>query len=362
MPTMLRSSMLACALAAAIGLLAAPAASLSQQPIMITPDSNLLDERGEPIEHAEFMKQMETGAFMPQHVRDEHGAIVAYRLSPRAPGAGGGDMPRQSEAMRNASTPIDGTVVIETVSHLYLFAPIEVYNGHEWFHYYVVFDTGTFVPVILLPEAMKELGKVEKIRVGDVEIIGPPIGAYSMPDGIRNMNRFRTEAPEKFEERTIAGIIGWSLFENYLVSIDSRSGHLTLRPLDSEQRTLHAEPPTARTTYRPDGRNIWFPVTINDVEGYAHYDTGNPHSLIITHELLEKGDGLVQSFMVGGVNLASEFGEIEPVVESDLSRRYGDVVKNLSLLVNVGNRATDNLVVTIDPRDKVLYFERRAND
>lgn len=345
-------------LAVVIGVLGAPAGASAQQQIMITPDSKLLDEHGEQIGYSDFMKKMETGAFMPQPVMED-GKVVAYRLAPRPAGAGGDDARRRMKVRRINSSPIDGPVVIDTVSHHYLFAPIGVYNGEEWFHYYVIFDTGTFVPVILLPEFMEEIGKVEKVRVGGVEITGPPTGSYGMPDGIRNMNRFRTEAPEKFEDRTIAGIIGASLFENYLVSIDSRSGRVTLRPLDSAQRTLHPEAPIAATTYRTDARNIWFPVTINGVEGFAHYDTGNPNFMYIVENVLNKGAGAVQSFVVGDGDLAPEFGEIEPRAEKDLVPRYGDLAGEMNLLVNFGNRATDNLVVTIDPRDKMLYFERR---
>lgn len=350
---LVRAVGLAVTLAAMLG---GPAGAVAQQQIMITPDSKLFDEHGEPIGYAEFMKRMESGAFMPRPVR-ENGEVVAYRLAPRE--AGAGDMRRRSESMRINSSPIDGPVVIDTVSHHYLFAPIDVYNGEEWFHYYVIFDTGTFVPVILLPELMEEIGKVEKVRVGDVEITGPPIGSFSMNDLIRDMNRFRTEAPEKFEDRAIAGIIGGSLFENYLVSIDSRSGRVTLRPLDSAQRTLRPDAPIASTTYRPDGRNIWFPVLINGAEGFAHYDTGNPNAMIMSADVLASGEGAVRSFVVGGVDLVPTFGEIKPRGEQGFLNRYGNQADGMNLLVNLGNRATDNLIVTIDPREKVLYFERR---
>ncbi len=346
----------AAALAAMLG---AGAGAVAQQQIMITPDSKLLDEHGAPIEYAEFMKRMETGAFMPRPVMED-GEVVGYRLASRESRPAAGERGR-AESKRINSSPIDGPVVIDTVSHHYLFAPIDVYNGVEWFQYYVIFDTGTFVPVILLPEFMKEVGKVEKVRVGGVEITGPPIGSFSMNDMIRDMNRFRTEAPEKFEDRTIAGIIGGSLFENYLVSIDSRSGRVTLRPLDSAQRTLNPDAPIASTTYRPDGRNIWFPVSINGAEGFAHYDTGNPNAMIMSADVLASGDGAVRSFVVGGVDLAPTLGEIKPRGEESFLNRYGNQADGMNLLVNLGNRATDNLIVTIDPRDKMLYFERRGD-
>jgi len=333
--------------------------ALAQEQILITPDSTLLDEHGEPIEYGEFMKRMETGEFMPRPVRGEDGSITAYRLAVK-PAAGEGEARRRLEAMRIRSTAIDAPVAVDVVSHHYLFAPIDVFNGEEWFHYYAIFDTGTLVPVILLPEIMKEFGKAEKVRVGGVEFTSPPMGAYSMPDAIRDMNRFRTEAPEKFEDRAIAGIIGGSLFENYLVSIDSRSGRLTLRPLDSEQRTLRAEAPIAATAYRPDMRNVWFPVTVNGIEGFVHYDTGNPNRSIIAGEALEETGGALRSFVVGGVDIVPLLGEGAPIVEEDMRRRYGEVMDEMNVLANLGNRSTDDLIVTIDPREKTIYFERRA--
>ncbi len=333
------------------------ATAFAQQPIMITPDSTLLDQHGEAIEYKEFMERMETGEFLPQPVRGEDGSVIAYRLTAKPAVE---EAARRQEAMRIHSTAIDGPAVVEAVSHHYLFAPIDVFNGEEWSHFYAIFDTGTFVPVILLPEIMEELGKMEKVRIGGVEFENLPTGSFSMPDLIRDMNRFHGEAPEKFEDRRIAGIIGGSLFENYLVSIDSRSGRLILRPLDSAQRTLRSEAPIAATTYRADMRNIWFPVTINGVDGYAHYDTGNPNRSIIAADALEEAGGALRSFVVGGVNVARIMGEGEPIVEEDMRRRYGDLMEEIPVIANLGNRSTDDLIVTIDPRERKVYFERRG--
>ncbi len=339
------------------------AVSASGQQMRITPDTVFKDHTGAEIEREEFRDRLQTGRYRPVPIHDDEGELIGYRLNPREgelPAKGGPGAGRVQQIAID-STPIGGPVTIELIRFNYLFIPLEVFNGEEWASHLFIFDTGTFIPIIMLEELRGEFGTIETARVAGLEFERPTQGKSEHIDRmIHRMNdRYSQESPEIFGDRPIAGVVGINMFSNYLVSVDAREGLITLRPMDSEQRTLFDADPVAKTAYRGDQHNIWFPVSVNGHEGYAHLDTGNPQ-FHIDSRVAEGGDGEVfRSFVVGGMNLAPCYereGAASPNPRP-LGGRYP--FDTFEVIAAVGNHGIEPFVVTVDRREQTLYFERR---
>jgi len=334
----------------------------AQSMVMITEDSRLEDASGSRLTHDEFIERMGSGRFTTVPITDDTGTTIGYRLVPRSKA---GDQaqgepataPRTVTLPHIVSSPIEQPVTVDLVRHHHLFLPIDIHDGTEWRRYRVLLDTGTFVPLILDPEL--GLDSVQRARIADVEFSQFSTGRFEPFGMIRDMNRYLKEKPDLFDDRPIVGIAGVSLLRNYLVSIDAAGSKLTLRPLDSEQRTLRNAPPIASTAYRTEMTNIWIPATVNGVEGFVHYDTGSPYFFALP-EVLEQGNGLVDSLVIGGTNLAAtqpQRPDAAPLSArpKDLGQAYQTVP--LNVIAQLGNDASDRWIITIDPRDTRLYFE-----
>ena len=355
-------------LALGVGLLTALASTpaRAQQTVMITEQSRLEDASGSPLSREEFIERMESGRYRPIPLTDDSGKTIGYRLVPRD-GGGRADADRGQrpapEARRIRSSRLDGPTTVEMIRHRYLFLPIDIHDGRAWHEHLVVLDTGTFVPLILDPQL--GIDRVERARIDGVEFTRPPTGRFEPFDIVRDMNRFRDERPELFGDRRIVGIAGVSLLSNYLVSIDAAASELTLRPLDSERRHLLDAEPVASVSYDTQSSNIWLPITINGVEGFAHYDTGSPYTHVLPR-ILELAGGRVEEAVVGSVDLAAApnapaaggpDAEAFPARPRDLGLAYQSVP--LEVIAQLGTEGSDRWIITIDPRDNRLYFERR---
>lgn len=321
----------------------------AQQQVMVTPDTYVEDQTGNEITYEVFVEKMNTGQFFPLSLKDENGEHIGFQLSPKNESPS--DIPSQKLGLQ--SSKIDGAVSLNFIYRDHLFAQIEFYNGRTWTTKWMVYDTGTFIPVILLPEVAAKIGTVQKIRIGDIEVNEPPMGSFGSNDLLRNLKRYKDQFPDEFGEFEVAGIVGLPVFSNYLTSIHANTGKITLRPIDSEQRTLNADDPIARVPYRSDQGNIWFPVTVNGRDGYAHLDTGNPY-FDVDSDVEFHDDDHIEYLMIGGTDLADYFNEMEFRSE-DMEPRYQGV--EIDVISAFGNRAAGPFIITIDPRDKMLYFE-----
>jgi hypothetical protein len=124
--------------------------------------------------------------------------------------------------------------------------------------------------------------------------------------------------------------------------------------MDSEQRTFHSVHPIAQVRYTFEYGNIWFPVTINGKEGFAHLDTGNPY-FDVDSGIISNEDDPIESIIFGGTDLADYFSDVEFRSE-ELAPSYQGT--EIDLIATFGNRAAMPFVITIDPRDQMLYFEK----
>jgi len=327
------------------------APGVSQQ-VMVTPDSYLEDQHGNEITYDQFIEKMNTGRFMPAPIYDEEGKVKGFRLSSHeeAPAL---DLSGMNREIKLESTEITESVSLDFIYRDYLFLPVEFFNGEEWISQWMVFDTGTFIPMILLPETAEKVGTVQKIKMGDIEILNPGIGSFEFNDLLRNLNRYRDNHPDLFGEREIAGIAGLPMLTNYLVSLEFKKGKITLRPIDSVQRTLYDKKSVTSVEYRSDLNNIWFPVTINGREGYAHLDTGNPYFDIDNRVIEDHHD--FNSFKIDDREIG-KYLDTDNLRIEDFAGRYGHV--GLDVIAAFGNHAASEFVITIDPREKKLYFEQ----
>src|SRR6056297_3384862 len=208
----------------------------AQQQVMVTPESYVEDQHGIEITYDEFVAQMNTGQFIPLPLNNDDGEHIGFRLRPRnettSENAGA-----STAEFNLQSSEIDDAVTLDFIYRDYLFAPVQFYNGQTWTTKWMIYDTGTFIPIILLPEVAAEIGPVQKIKIGNIEVNDPPVGSYEFNDLLRSLNRYKDQFPDEFGEFDIAGIAGLPVLSNYLTSIHAKTGQLTLRPIDSFQRT-----------------------------------------------------------------------------------------------------------------------------
>lgn len=327
----------------------------AQQQVMVTPDSYVENQSGEKITYDEFVAKMNTGQFIPMPLKNEDGEHIGFRLTPRntetsKERAGG----RSGNEIKLESSEITDQQNLQFIYRDYLFAKFDFFNGESWTSKWMVFDTGTFIPIILLPEVAEEIGSVQKVKLDKIEVIAPPVGSYEFNDLIRNLNRYRDRYPDEFGDIEIAGIAGLPILSNYLFSIHAQTGRVSLRPIDSEQRTLNTAPPIARVEYRSDLGNIWFPVTINGREGLAHLDTGNPYFDVDSVVFSNSGES-INSLTIGETDMISYFDDVEFRTENMAPRYPGT---GIDIIAAFGNRAVGQFIITIDPREQVLYFEK----
>ena len=100
---------------------------------------------------------------------------------------------------------------------------------------------------------------------------------------------------------------------------------------------------------RDDLQNIWLPVTINNVEGLAHLDTGYPFTWV--EESIVKNE--VESFTIDGLDV---FGQIDIKYKmTQQSQNYSNL--KFPLIANIGNNFLSHFVLTIDSVNKQLLFE-----
>lgn len=220
----------------------------------------------------------------------------------------------------------------------------------------VMFDTGTFVPVLLLSEAREAVGTrdgyLDSLTVDGATVQRPATGRHGSPGALRRVLRRAREAADRFTELPLAGVLGGSAFHRAIASLHVAGERLVLRPADSERRTLYDREPVAAADYRSEQHNIWIPATVDGTGGHAHLDTGYSRSWVAASAVSGRTPA---SFRVGGVDLLPHLSGAAPRAE-ERGERYDSVP--LDVVANIGVDALTRLVVTVDAPRQRVYFER----
>lgn len=327
-------------------------ASPGSAQVRVTPDSHLENAAGEEITYDRFVELMGTGHYVPRPI-EEDGAVIGYRLAERG---GDGSAPQEDSGVwdRPMTGPIrgvrDGAAVPMEAADGRLLVPVTLHGRGSSLEASLIFDTGTFAPVIWLPEMAETVGELDSLSLGPVTVERPVTGSFGAPDALRRSAERARRAALRLGERPVAGIMGWSLVSELVVSLDVAGGRLVLRPPDTPRRTLREREPVAAADFRRLRHNVWIPARVNGEEGYVHLDTGSPHTEVDD----ERVRGTVRSYVVGGTDLLPHLSN-EVFHPEDQGKAYRSVP--LEVVADLGVDALGNLIVTLDgPRGRI-YFE-----
>lgn len=322
--------------------------------VRVTPDTHLENVHGDSISYERFVELVDSGRFVPEPVRNDEGEVVGYRLAPERPDEPEGPPDELTGPIRG----LDGAVEVPMeVADRRLLVPATLYGPRGRKDVLFLFDTGTFAPVVWLPEIRDAVGArdgyLDSVSVAGVTVERPVTGSYSSPDALRRGGERAREAADRFGDRPVAGILGGSTFADAIVSLDAGRERLVLRPADSERRTLFDREPLAAVPYRDDLHNVWIPATVNGQVGYAQLDTGNFGTWIDIRPG-PGGTGRPDSLVVDGVDLLPRLSGAA-FREVDRTDAYAGVP--LDVIANLGTDALGGLIVTVDGPRGHVYFE-----
>tara|TARA_R110002072_G_scaffold106447_3_gene232495 strand:+ start:5704 stop:6753 length:1050 start_codon:yes stop_codon:yes gene_type:complete len=311
---------------------------------MITESSYLENEDGKEISYVDFVKKMDTGKFSMTALHNESKEIIGYRLKQLKPNK------NTSKKMTNSKIEVGEIVELDIIYHKHILVPVKFNSKNESEEAWMIFDTGTFVPIIITDEKLKtKLGKIESVEINGFQINNPVTGSYGLPDVIRKYNdTYSNEIGDKLNGKKIVGIMGYQLLKDYLVSIDLSKGEIYLRNQLTAEKSITTNT-FYKVNYRDDLQNIWLPVTINDVEGFAHLDTGYP--LTWVEESLVKNE--VGSFTIDKYDVFKQVDIDYRMTQQ--SQNYNNL--SFPLIANMGNNLLSHFVLTIDSMNKQLLFE-----
>ncbi|MDO1501913.1 hypothetical protein Q2T40_17400 [Winogradskyella maritima] len=311
---------------------------------MITENSYLENEDGKEISYAIFVTKMDSGRFTMIPLKDETKKVIGYRLEPLT------SIKSVSKTTNNPKIEIGEIMELDVIYHKHIFILVTFNSESESKAGWMIFDTGTFVPIIITNEKFKaKLGAVKSVEVNGFEIKNPRTGTYGFPEVIQQYHETYTkEIGDFLGGKEIIGIMGYQLFKDYLVSIDLSKNKIYLRnPLTKEKSIITNK--TYKVNYRDDLQNIWLPVTINNKEGLAHLDTGYPFTWI--EESIVKNE--VESFTIDGLDVFEKIDFKYKMAQQ--SQNYANL--KFPLIANIGNDFLSHFVLTIDSVNKQLLFE-----
>jgi len=311
---------------------------------MITDSSYLEDEEGKEISYIDFVKKMDTGKYTMISLQNESKEVLGYRLKPLE------SIKNTSNKTTNSKIEIGEIVELDVIYHNHILVPVTFNSESQPEEAWLLFDTGTFVPIIITDDNFKsKLGKIESVEINRFQIKNPITGSYGLPDVIRQYNDiYGSEIGDKLKRKKIVGIMGYQLLKDYLVSIDLKRGKIYLRNQHATDHSI-SKNVVFKTNYRDDLQNIWLPIKINGVEGFAHLDTGYPFTWVEQSLISNE----VDSFIIGGLDIFKEINIEYKMTQQ--SQSYSNL--EFQLLANIGNNLLQNFVVTIDPLNKQLLFE-----
>ena len=313
--------------------------------VMITKDSKLLDTNGDLVSYSEFIESMNSGTFTVEQIVDEHGNAVGYKLVTL--------LPDNSDQRLNPDQPyflIDAPITVPIVYDGLFLVRADV-NGVEgnaegW----LIVDTGTFIPLILLPESLEKIGMVNGVQIGQLHVDQPSIGTYEYPEVIQAHGKIFTERiPDQLDNLEIIGILGGTAFAGNSYTIDLHNNQLTLYPGTVEQeidnRSIYAE-------YRDEANNIWVPISIGQLNGYAHFDTGYHTSWVDSSVNTQN-----KAIQVGNQELVGK-NKIDRITALDQSTNFEGI--GFRVIMGIGNDILENYKVTVDTVNRRIIFEHAS--
>lgn len=320
-------------------------ANIFAQNVMITKNSQLENIDGQKIEYEKFMEMMETGKYQPKAIKDKEGKTLGYRLFVKK------ESSKKVETNVLSEIPIGKTVSLEIVYHKHILLPVKFNTPNGTEEAWLIFDTGTFLPIFVTPAFQKKISLSKSLNIGDIVVEDPAFGSYQFPEVIDNYNlRYTKEAAKQLRGKPIVGVIGFPMFSDYLISIDVKNQKLHFRNQKSANKMLANTEPFAEVKYRSDLNNIWFPVKINNQRGYAHLDTGYPQTWVEKTQV----SGKIKTFSVNEIEFIKK---IKQVTFDLLEQKENYSSLKFSLVSNVGNDFLESFILTIDSKEKTLYFE-----
>ena len=147
--------------------------------------------------------------------------------------------------------------------------------------------------------------------------------------------------------------MGYQLLKDYLISIDLSKDKIYLRNQLTVEKSISTNT-IYKVNYRDDLQNIWLPVTINNVEGLAHLDTGYPFTWV--EKSIIKNE--VERFTIDRLDVFKQI-DIEYKMTQQ-SQNYSNLP--FQLIANIGNNLLSHFVLTIDSVNKQLLFELIKNN
>jgi len=311
---------------------------------MITESSYLENENENEINYTTFVNKMDTGKYTMIPLYNDAKELLGYRLKPLE------SVKKPSDKTTSFKIELGEIVELDVIYHKHILIPITFNSSGNSKEAWLLFDTGTFIPIIITDEKFKtEIGKVESVEVNGYKISNPIIGSYGFPEVIQKYNETYTmEIGAQLKGKKIVGIMGYQLLKDYLVTIDLNNGKIYLRNHHEAQKSVSGDK-VFKIDYKDDLQNIWIPVTINDIEGMAHLDTGYPSTWI--EESMVQNE--VNSFVIGGLDVVRQTKIKYKMAQQ--SQNYSNL--SFPLIANIGNNLLEHFVVTIDSFNKQVLFK-----
>jgi len=322
-----------------IWLLILPLSNSAQ--VVIDKNSVYRDTSGHEIKQQEFIKRMNTGKFRISSVKNDKGIVIGYQLISRG----------VIKPSKFPNIPLGEEISIDIIYHGHILLPVTLKSKTASEDVWMVYDTGTATALVDTSGFELQHGKPERLYIGGLQIENPPGSSGALAKIIGGINeKYSKEIPEKLQGKKISGVIGLLMLNRYSISIDLKNRKIHLRNKDNVQRTLLPKPPISEVSYRNYVYNIWFPLTINNQRGYAHLDTGYPFTWVEK----TKFNKPISSYVVGRKDIleAVPFFDFKPLSQA---KNYSGLP--FTLIANMGNNLIENFILTIDSRDKKLFFE-----
>jgi len=223
---------------------------------------------------------------------------------------------------------------------------------------------GPHLPLALIEALGAE--KVGEARMSDPSLQNPvPVGLYRIDDlAVGNVHVDNWIATGRPDERPSAigvdGIIGLDAFDGFVVTIDYPSGRLVLT------RGRLPEP-DGQTSFRYEGPIPRVPLTIDGRTVEAHVDTGNArYALMVPQAAAQALPGYAEAFPVGLARTVNNTFSLKAAPVGDahvgtLDLHAGTVAfPSAGQNGNLGSLLLRDMVVKIDPANKIVRLERSA--
>ncbi len=329
--------------------------------IGVRKDSHLEDTNGKKIDYQTFVSKMDTGKYSLAEAKNKDNKVIGYRLLLKTDATmrptnnlGIANMMINGSIFPERSIGVNESIEVELIFHNHLLVPLEFINEDEesqegW----VIFDTGTFVPLLITDEAFRtDLGQLKSISLNDFKINLSVVGGFTNTEQLAKMaDRYEKELGQELRGKPIVGMIGFSLLRSLSVTIDVANKTLKLGSNDKIASSNELDNKIKTVEYKEaNNQNIWLPVEIDEKEGYVHLDTGYPYSWV-EKTFFKKN---IKSYKIGGYKLPEDI--ITQFKPKSQQANYNNIP--FKLLGNIGNDFLSQFVVTINSKKKTISIKQ----